>query len=212
MTFAREAWPFVLPFVALGAIVGLAGRWGWAAAALLAAFAVLLFFRVPTRTFDGDPMAVLAAADGKITAVGEATVPELGAGTYHQIVTFLSVFDVHVQRAPVSGEVVGSHYTAGRKVAAFRDDAGDVNENHLTVIRTDRGDLVAVRQIAGLLARRGVPWAEVGDRLERGQLMGLIKFGSRVDLFLPPTWGVEAEKGQRPRTGATVVGEIRPRS
>ena len=210
MTFAREAWPFVLPFIAAAAVLGLIGRYGWTAVAMLAAIAVLLFFRIPTKVFDGDSAAVLAAAEGKITSVGRSADPAVGPGEFHHVVTFLSVFNVHVQRAPVTGSVVGSLYTPRRKVAAFRADAGDVNENHLTVIRTDSGNLVGVRQIAGLLARRVVPWAQVGDRLQRGQLMGLIKFGSRVDLFFPLSYTVLAETGQRVKTGLTVLGNSPP--
>ena len=207
MTFAREAWPFVLPFALLAVGLGLTGRYPAAAAALVVAIAVLLFFRIPNRRFEGGIAAVLAAADGRITLVAETQAQELGPGRYHHVVTFLSVFNVHVQRAPVSGEVIESRYTPGRKVAAFRADAGDVNENHLTVIRRDNGDLIGMRQVAGLLARRVVAYPKIGDRIERGQIIGLIKFGSRVDLFFPYTYHNLAARGQRVETGLTVIGE-----
>jgi len=207
MTFAREAWPFVLPFVVLAGACHVAGRHGWATVGWVLAVCILLFFRNPTRQFDGDPGIVLAAADGRITRVQEGAAAIIGPGRYHHVVTFLSVFSVHVQRAPVSGEVVLSVFTPGRKVAAFRDDAGDVNENHLTVIRKDNGDLVGVRQIAGLLARRVVAYPQVGDRVERGELIGLIKFGSRVDLYFPSDYNSLAAVGDTARTGLTPLGE-----
>ncbi|HEY7215219.1 MAG TPA: phosphatidylserine decarboxylase, partial [Thermoanaerobaculia bacterium] len=126
-------------------------------------------------------------------------------GRFHRIVTFLSVFDIHVQRVPAAGEVIVSRYSRGRKVAAFREDAGEVNEKHLSVIRRPNGDLVGVRQIAGLLARRVVCYLKEEDRVHRGQSMGLIKFGSRVDLLVPESYRLLVRKGDRLKNGATPV-------
>jgi phosphatidylserine decarboxylase len=207
MRFATESWPFVLPFVALAAILAAVGKGGAAAAALLLALAVLLFFRIPRRRFEGQPRMILAAADGLVTRIEEAEEPLMAAGPHRRIVTFLSVFDVHVQRSPVSGEVVLSRYTPGRKRAAFLDSAGEVNESHLLVIQRPDGSQVGVKQIAGLLARRIVSYPQVGERLERGQLIGLIKFGSRVDLILPVSERVLAVRGSRVKTGLTPVAE-----
>jgi phosphatidylserine decarboxylase len=203
MTFAKEAWPFVLPFVALAVILFVLGYPGYGAAALVVGFVILLFFRNPTRRFGGDVEAILSPGDGVITRVDVIEDPEVGPGRYHRIVTFLSVFNVHVQRAPAAGEVTVSRYAAGRKVAAFREDAGDVNEKHLTVFRRTNGDLVGVRQIAGLLARRVVCYLKEGDRVERGQLMGVIKFSSRVDVLVPESYKVLVQKGARVRDGLT---------
>jgi phosphatidylserine decarboxylase len=205
MTFAKESWPFVLPFAALAALLLVLGRLSWAAASSLAGLGVLAFFRDPRRSFAGDAGIVLAAADGRITLVDALEDPEVGPGRYHRIVTFLSVLDVHVQKAPAAGEVIASHRTAGRKVAAFRALAGEVNERHLTVIRRPNGDLIGVRQIAGLLARRVVCYLDTGDRVHRGQAMGLIKFGSRVDLLVPATYALLIKQGDRLRNGATPV-------
>jgi phosphatidylserine decarboxylase len=148
---------------------------------------------------------VLAPADGLVTRVDTIEDPETGSGRYHRIVTFLSVFDIHVQRVPAAGEVIVSRYTRGRKVAAFREDAGDVNEKHLSVIRRPNGDLLGVRQIAGLLARRVVCYLKEGDHVHRGQSMGLIKFSSRVDLLVPESYRVLVKKGDRLKNGATPV-------
>lgn len=203
MKIAKEAWPFVLPFVFLAGLLFVLGRPGLAAASLVAGLLVLLFFRDPGRAYEGEVGVVLAPADGLVTRVDTIEDPELGPGRYHRIVTFLSVFDVHVQRVPAAGEVLVSRYARGRKVAAFREDAGEVNEKHLTVIRRPNGDVIGVRQIAGLLARRVVCYLNEGDHVHRGQSMGLIKFGSRVDLLVPESYRVLVKKGDRLQNGAT---------
>lgn len=203
MKFAKEAWPFVLPFVFGAAVLAWFDRPGWALAALVVGLLVLLFFRDPTRGYEGEVGVVLAAADGLITRIDTIEDPEIGPGRYHRIVTFLSVFDVHVQKVPAAGEVIASVYAVGKKVAAFREDAGDVNEKHLTVIRRQNGDTIGVRQIAGLLARRVVCYLKEGDHVHRGQPMGLIKFSSRVDLLVPESYELKVKKGDRVKNGAT---------
>lgn len=205
MKFAKEAWIFVLPLLFLAGLLFFFGRPGWATASLVVGLLVLLFFRDPKRSYEGDAGFVLAPADGLITRIDTIEDPEVGPGRYHRIVTFLSVFDVHVQRVPVAGEIVASLYSRGRKVAAFREDAGDVNEKHLSVIRRPSGDLLGVRQIAGLLARRVVCYLKDGDQVHRGQLMGLIKFSSRVDLLVPESYRILVKKGDRLKNGATPV-------
>src|SRR5258706_794864 len=146
MKFAKEGWLYVLPFVFLAGLLFVFGRPGWGTAALVAGLLILLFFRDPRRSYEGDAGTVLAAADGLITRIDSLEDAATGPGRYQRIVTFLSVLDVHVQKVPVAGEVIASRYKPGRKVAAFREDAGDVNEQHLTVIRRSNGDLVGVRQ------------------------------------------------------------------
>lgn len=205
MKLAKEGWPFVLPFLFLAGLLFVFGRPGWGAAALVAGLLVLLFFRDPKRGYEGDAGVVLAPAAGLVTRVDTVEDAAAGPGRFHRVVTFLSVFDIHVQRVPAAGEVIASVYRRGRKVAAFRDDAGEVNEQHLTVIRRPNGDLVAVRQIAGLLARRVVCYLNEGDRVHRGQSMGLIKFSSRVDLLVPESYRVLVKKGDRLKNGATPV-------
>src|SRR5436305_14925216 len=180
MKFAKEGWVFVLPFVFLAGLLFFIGRPGWGSAALVAGLLILLFFRAPRRSYAGDVGAVLAPADGLITRIDTLEDPEIGPGRHQRIVTFLSVFDVHVQKVPAAGEVIVSRYAVGRKVAAFREDAGEVNEKHLTVIRRSNGDLVAVRQSAGLLARRVGCYLKEGDRVDRGQALGRSRLSSRA--------------------------------
>jgi len=206
MRFAREALPFVLPVLLLAIVAVGLGRPRAAIAAAVLALCVLLFFRIPSRRGDlADGGAVLASANGVITRIDWVQDDDLGPEPYQRIVTFLSVFNVHVQRSPVAGRVIQSTYTPGRKVAAFRADAGEVNENHWLVIADPAGRRFGVRQIAGLLARRVVSYCPADTQLERGQLIGLIKFGSRVDLYLPPNYSLQVEPGQKLVEGRTVV-------
>jgi len=207
MSFAKEAWPFVLPFALLGTALLATGHPRWGAATLVAGVLVLLFFRDPARRYDGPPGVVLAAADGLVTEVALVEDAEIGPGRFHRIVTFLSVFDVHVQRCPVEGEVVHSELRRGLKLAAFRADVGEKNEAHTNVFLRANGDRVGVRQLAGLLARRVVSYLHAGDRRARGEHLGVIKFGSRVDLFVPESYRVLVAKGQRVKNGATPMAE-----
>jgi phosphatidylserine decarboxylase len=208
MTFAKEAWPFVLPFALVAALLAYYDRRLPAIAVAVVGILVLLFFRDPKRGFDGSDRIVVAAADGKITAVVEGVVdPEIGPGPYTRIVTFLSAFDVHVQRCPVAGEVVVSSLVRGKKLAAYRDDIADKNERYTNVFLRPNGDRIGVRQLAGLIARRVVSYLKEGDRRERGQLLGVIKFGSRVDLYVPATYRVLVQRGDRVRNGETPMAE-----
>jgi phosphatidylserine decarboxylase len=212
MTFAKEAWPFVAPFGLLAAVLFGLRFWGHdfrvaATAVLFVGFLVLLFFRDPARSFSGSERIVLAPADGKITAIQQVVDPEIGPGPYLRVVTFLSAFDVHVQRCPVSGEVVVSHLVRGQKLAAFRDDIADKNERYTNVFLRPNGDRIGVRQLAGLIARRVVSYLETGDRRERGDLLGVIKFGSRVDLYVPATYRILVRPGDRVRNGETPMAE-----
>lgn len=203
MTFAPESWPFVAPFFVAAAILFALGRPGWAVSLLVLGLLVLLFFRSPTRRFGGGAEVVISPAYGKVLKVESLEAPEVGPGPYRRIVTFLSVFDVHVQNVPASGRVVLSRYTQGEKVPAYRANAGEVNQKHLTVIELPSGDRIGVVQIAGLLARRVVCHLKEGDVVTRGQGMGLIKFGSRVDLLVPAGYRLEVEPGVRVVNGET---------
>lgn len=205
MRFATEAWPFVLPFVLLSAVFTFAGRGGWGVVLAVLAVFVLLFFRDPVRHFDGDPLAVLAPADGRVLSVELMEDPEIGPGRFHRVVTFLSVFNVHTQRTPVAGEVLVSRLTRGEKRAAFAKDIDDVNERHLSVLVTPGGDRIGIRQMVGLVARRIVCYLRPGQTVARGVPLGLIKFGSRVDLLVPESYSIQVTPGQTMRSGLTVM-------
>jgi len=197
---AKEGWPFIIVPLG-GAALGLA-----LSAPLLAVFLFLLsgamafFFRDPERHPPTDARALVAPADGRVVRV-ERT-PE---GTIISI--FLSVLDVHINRAPIGGRVVARRYTPGRFVIATRDEASAVNEQNALVI-DDGARLITCRQIAGILARRIVCWKEVGDTVVRGERIGLIRFGSRTDLLVPPEVEVTVAVGDRVRGGESVVGRL----
>lgn len=209
MKFAREAWPFVAPFPLLALALAATGRKKSAAGALLAGGAVLLFFRDPERSYHGNADVAVAAADGVVTLVDTVEDPAVGPGRYRRVVTFLSAFDVHVQKTPTDGVIVASALTRGKKLAAFKPDVDKVNEAHLVVIERADGERVGVRQIAGLIARRVVCYLSPGQPVHRGQPLGLIKFGSRVDLLVPESWEVLARAGDRLRNGETPVARRR---
>jgi phosphatidylserine decarboxylase len=211
MKFAREAWPFVLPFGALALLAAALGAPGWGLLALVVGLLVLAFFRDPRRRFDGPEEIIVAPAQGRVTEIALVEDDEIGPGRFHRIVTFLSVFDVHVQRCPTAGEVIHSRYRSGLKLAAFRPDVGEKNEAHTNVFRRADGDLVGVRQLAGLLARRVVSHVGVGDRRARGDRLGVVKFGSRVDLFVPESYRVLVRAGDRACDGETPMAVPVPR-
>lgn len=179
------------------------------AIAAVLAILLLLFFRDPGSANAGADDVVLAPAWGRVLRIEEAHDPAVSPQPIRRIVTFLSVFDVHLQRAPIGGRVVHSEATVGRRVAAFRHDAGDVNAGHLTVIESSSGDRVGVRQIVGLLARRIVCYLGPGQRVERNATLGLIKFGSRVDLMVPHHYEILVEPGAHVRGGTTPMARAR---
>lgn len=176
---------------------------------ILAAFSGY-FFRDPERAIPAEPGLLLSPADGKIVAVGRASQGEAQpSGTLVSI--FLSVFDVHVNRAPISGTVVDVRYQPGKFLPAFQPEASARNEQNIMTVQA--GDVcVVVKQIAGILARRIVCRARVGDRLTAGQRFGLIRFGSRVEVLIPPAFTVRVQVGQRVRGGESVIAAYAPQS
>lgn len=202
-----------LPFIVGGLGVAAAGRrHRWIRnAGLSAAGACALFFRHPPRVPPTRPGLVVAPADGRVTLI-ETVVPPPELNLPEQPMTrvsvFLSIFDAHVQRAPVAGEVISIKYQPGQFGSAERDEASAENERNSVWFRTPEGvDVVAV-QIAGLIARRIVCSARVGDKLGLGDTYGLIRFGSRLDTYLPADATVLVEIGQRAIGGETVLAEL----
>ncbi|EHI12352.1 phosphatidylserine decarboxylase [Mycolicibacterium thermoresistibile ATCC 19527] len=205
--------PAGLPFVAGGLGLAAAGRrrrW-LRTAGLTAAGACALFFRHPPRTPPSRPGVVVAPADGRITLIDRVTPPEelgMPAAPMTRISIFLSLFDVHVQRAPIGGEVVAVVHRPGEFGSADRGRASTDNERNSMWIRTPDGVDIAVVQIAGLLARRIVCDATAGDKLTVGQTYGLIRFGSRLDTYVPEGATVLVESDQRAVGGETVLAEL----
>lgn len=179
-------WPLALPFVAI---------------ALFMAF----FFRDPHRAVPIEPGIVVAPADGKVTIVKLADGQEYPESL---VSIFLSPLDVHINRSPIGGEILDIAYKRGRFVMATRDDARLLNEQNTLTIQGD-GLTVRCTQIAGILARRIVCWKQRGDRVKCGERFGMIKFGSRTDLLLPPNIEVVVSEGMKVKGGVTIVGRIR---
>lgn len=212
MSVAREGFPFIGGGVLLAAAAwlavagGVGGVWLQALAGLLTLLALFTvwFFRDPRRTIPADPGLVLAPGEGRVVLVDEADEPTFLGGRAHKISIFLSIFDVHVQRAPASGTVTHRSYKPGTYAVAWLDKASDDNEQASLGLETPHGKLL-VRQIAGLVARRIVTDPDEGEAVQRGQRIGLIRFGSRVDLFLPLDWEVTCAVGDRARVGVTVL-------
>lgn len=202
---AKDGIPWVLTplLAALAAAVG--GLWWVAVPLLLLAAFMAYFFRDPQRAAPEDPRVVLSPADGRVTRVEKIAPGDPLSPTVVSI--FLSPLDVHINRAPIAGEVTDVNYTKGRFRMATRDEASLVNEQNALTIR---GELVTVvcKQIAGVLARRIVCWKRAGDRVTLGERIGLIKFSSRTDLVLPAEVEVHVAVGARVRGGVSVVGSV----
>jgi phosphatidylserine decarboxylase len=212
MKLAREGYPFALAGLLLAgaAWLGAILQRGNGALAVVAvlfsglALFVLWFFRDPTHPLPPGDELVVSPGEGRVISIEQVEESSFLGGAAHKISIFLSVFDVHVQRSPVTGTIEHRDYRPGKYAVAWLDKASEDNEQASLGISTDKGR-VLVRQIAGLVARRIITDPSEGDRVERGHRIGLIRFGSRVDLFLPIQWDVTCKVGDRVRVGATVL-------
>jgi len=175
---------------------------------LICALAVALFFRDPERFPARTAGVVISGADGKVTDISQAEMPGSAGAKCHRVSVFMSPLNVHVNRAPVAGEVTRVEHTAGQFGAAFRDEASQHNERNLIVFRGLGDHQTALMQVAGYLARRIVCNLRVHDRIESGQRIGLIMFGSRVDHFIPTAFAVTVGVGDRVRAGQSVLAEL----
>jgi phosphatidylserine decarboxylase len=207
MRIDPAGWPFIAGPLVPAAVAAAAGR-RWVAGPFLALSAYMtLFFRDPDRACDTVPPGkdeIVSPADGVVMVAGEPQPDVAPDGEWQQVSVFLSVVDVHVNRSPYRGEVVESSYRKGSFLAAYRKESAHRNER--TEIRLRDGDRTVVfRQIVGVLARRIVTRTGPGQHLETGERMGLMKFGSRMDVFVPPECTITVTKGQRVRGGETVI-------
>ena len=225
---AQWSWPSIHPegrkFALIAAAVSVAAAWfawetlAWPLGALV--LGILAFFRDPVRVTPQDQRAIVAPADGLITLIQQVPPPRelqvddgsglrgLGAVPVTRISIFMSVFDVHINRAPIGGTVRRVVYIPGKFMNADLDKASDENERqHILIERAD-GVAIGFTQIAGLVARRIVPFIKPGDILASGQRVGLIRFGSRVDVYLPAGTEPKVLKGQKTIAGETILAEI----
>ena len=203
-------WPFIFIFVLASVLITVF----WSPFALpgtLLSLWCVYFFRNPVRTTPVTDNLVIAPADGRVLSTGPAEVPadlDLPAGEWRRIAIFMNVFDVHVNRAPVAGRITATSYHAGQFVNASLDKASEVNERQNIVMEMDGGQKVGIVQIAGLVARRILLESGVGDQLAIGQQFGIIRFGSRVDLWIPASTPVLVMPGQRTVAGETVLADL----
>jgi phosphatidylserine decarboxylase len=206
--FAPEGWIFTIPVIILAAFALLL-QWSIAAIilGLLAAF-LINFFRDPHRRGSERHIDVLSPADGTVVQIKDVADGTAWPGLTKQVSIFMSVFDVHVNRAPISGKIVHYRYNPGKKLAAMVEKSSSENEQNLIVVEDARGHRVAFKQIAGLLARRIVFDKKEGDEVSRGERIGMIKFGSRVDIFFPPDVKLNVKLKDKVKVGLTVLAEI----
>jgi phosphatidylserine decarboxylase len=203
----RDGYFYALAMIAAAVLVGWFAQPAWAALPLLLAIFFLWFFRDPERAIPDSPGAVVSPGDGKVTDVSFVHV---GGGQQTRISIFLSVFDVHVNRSPIAGIVREVRYQRGQYLNAMNQASAELNEQNIVRGEGD-GQVVVFKQIAGLLARRIVFTPKIGDRLERGQRVGLIKFGSRVDVQFDAAAALQVKVGDRVRGGASVLAYLQPK-
>jgi phosphatidylserine decarboxylase len=210
MRIDRAGWPFVLPPALIAASCAVIACWWapsfWVWAALMAAVAgfMTFFFRDPERDVPRGEGLVIAPADGRVLIAGEADPAVAPPGEWTQVSVFLSPVDVHINRIPIGGRVTKIEYKPGRFLAAYRWEAASQNERNDVWI-DHAGETIVCRQVVGVLARRLVCRIGVGDQLRTGDRYGLMKFGSRIDLFLPRHVRLQVGHGDRIRGGETVV-------
>ena len=203
---AREGLPFLIPSAALSVLFGLLG---WTAPVVLGALLTLFiafFFRNPDRRIPSLDNVVLSPADGKVIHVGEVQEERFLKEKTLKVSIFMSVFNVHINRAPVTAKVVKMSYNPGKFFVASAEKSSLLNEQHALILEGEDRFRVLLIQIAGLVARRIVCYARSGDLLQRGEIFGLIRFGSRVDLYLPPEVKPIVRVGQKVKGGESIIG------
>jgi phosphatidylserine decarboxylase len=204
---AREGWPFLAASLAAAAVVHWFAGLGWALPLWIIALFVLQFFRDPPRTVPADPRAVLSPADGRVVVVERAEDPYLKREAL-KVSVFMNVFNAHSNRSPVDGEVRDAWYFPGKFVNADLAKASLENERNALWIRTPDGADVTCVQVAGLIARRILCYAKTGHRLSRGERYGFIRFGSRVDVYLPLAAVPRAAVGDKVYATETVLAVL----
>jgi phosphatidylserine decarboxylase len=200
----RDGYLYAVPLIAAAVLIGWLTQPAWALIPCLLAFFFLWFFRDPERAIPSEPGAVVSPGDGKVTDVSTVTV---GTEKLTRLSIFLSVFNVHVNRSPIAGVVRDVRYQRGKYLNAMNQASADLNEQNIVTVEGD-GQTVVFKQIAGLLARRIVFTPKVGDRVERGQRVGLIKFGSRVDVLVDSSSRINVKVGDVVKGGATVLAYL----
>jgi len=204
---AKEAWPYLLGSLAAALLLSWINPWLGIIPAVFFFFC-LFFFRNPSRRISPDPLAALSPADGRVMRVTRVREPRLQDDEVWKVDIFLSIFNVHFNRAPLAGTVTAVDYVPGQFLPAFKSHASTLNERNYVLFQTGRG-MVMVAQITGFIARRIVCWIKPGDSCRQGDRFGLIKFGSCTEIYLPLNYTVCVQIGDRVKGGVTVIGRIK---
>jgi phosphatidylserine decarboxylase len=204
----RDGYFYALPLIAAAVLIGWLTNPAWAIIPVLLAAFFLWFFRDPERAIPKDAGAVVSPGDGKVTDVSHVTLEN---EKQTRVSIFLNVFNVHVNRSPIAGVIRDVRYQRGQYLNAMNQTSAELNEQNIVTVEGD-GQTVVFKQIAGLLARRIVFYPKVGDRLERGQRVGLIKFGSRVDVLLDASARINVKVGDHVKGGASVLAYLQPQA
>ena len=203
-----EGYPFIFGCAVLGGVLGLS----WHPYVAVVPFVLMLyfcyFFRNPKRHIERDDSVVLSPADGTVTDIVPMETDEFVKEPCNKVVIFMSVFNVHVNRSPIQGQIKLQKYFCGRFRPAYKDTVGFENEHHVLGIENER-IRISVKQIAGILARRIVSYVTLDDKLQQGELYGMIKFGSCLEVVMPKNVEIMVEKGQKVSGGQTILGRIK---
>jgi phosphatidylserine decarboxylase len=202
----RDGYFYAVPLIAAGVLLGWLTQPAWAIIPFLLAFFFLWFFRDPERVIPQEPGAVVSPGDGKVTDVSAVTIDN---EKQLRLSIFLNVFNVHVNRSPITGVIRDVRYQRGKYLNAMNVASAEQNEQNIVTVEGD-GQKVVFKQIAGLLARRIVFYPKIGDRLERGQRVGLIKFGSRVDVLMDASARPNVKVGDHVKGGSTILAYLQP--
>jgi phosphatidylserine decarboxylase len=204
-----EGFIFIVPLLIVTLIFGYAGVVWAAAVFLIATLFVINFFRNPERTIPADENIVVSPADGRVLKIEEVEENDFLKGRYKKVSIFMNVFNVHVNRIPCSGTIQAILYKKGKFLSADLDKASSLNERNSVLIETDDGRHILTIQIAGLVARRIVCWVKEGMSVTRGERFGLIRFGSRLEVFMPEDTEILVEVGEKVRAGETKIGWLK---
>jgi len=208
MRIAKEGFRFILPCGVLAVLFFGIGWWGMALPFLVAALAFSFFFRDPNRTIPQDEKALVAPADGKVIKIDPASSHPLLPSPVTCVSIFLSLFDVHITRSPLSGTVEKIDYRPGQFFPAYKDEASLKNESNSMFLRGEKADLF-LKQIVGVAARRIKCYVQENQKIARGQKIGLMYFGSRVEIYCSSSVRVKVDPGQKVKGGETIIAEVK---
>ncbi len=205
---AIDGMRFIIPLAVISVLLCILGFMAWAGIFTLLTLFVIYFFRDPERAIPPGEKAILSPADGKVVQVQPCVEERFLKGPAIKLSVFMSLFNVHVNRNPLTGRIVDSAYSRGKFIRADLNQASASNEQNALLVENPEGVRLLVVQIAGLIARRIICWVKKGDRVEKGQRFGMICFGSRLDIYLPENTALRVRLGEKTLAGKTILGYL----